>query len=50
MIIWNLISFLVLFAALYQAENNGWKRPKLVSWATIAVLWFGGSFALYLVS
>lgn len=50
MLLWNCISFLVIFAALYQAENNGWKRPKLVSWATIAGLWFGGSLALYLVS
>lgn len=50
MYIWNCISLVLIIATLYQAESSGWKRPKLVSWATIAGLWFGGTFILYLVS
>lgn len=47
---WNLYSFLLVVATLIQAYSLGWKRPKLVSFATITALWFVGSFALWMVS
>ena len=48
--IWNLISFLLVVIALIEAYRLNWAFPKFVSWATIAVLWLVGSFALWLVS
>jgi hypothetical protein len=50
MFAWNTISLVLIILTFYQAENSGWKRPKFVSWATLSLVWFGGTFALWLVS
>lgn len=47
---WNFFSFLLVAISLIEANYHGWKRPKFVSTTTITVLWFVGSFALWLVS
>lgn len=50
MILWNLILIVLVILTLMEAHANGWKRPQLVSVATIAALWIVGSYALWLVS
>lgn len=47
---WTLIAFALIVVTLIEARQNGWKLPKLVSYATITGLYLVGSLALKLVS
>lgn len=49
MILWNLISIVLIILTLVEAYKNSWYRPKFNSIATIAVAWFIGSLALFLI-
>lgn len=47
MFAWNLISLIIVACAVVEAYQNNWRFPKFNSFATVAVLWFVGSLALY---
>lgn len=49
MILWNIISIVLIILTQREAYKNNWRWPKFNSIATIAALWFIGSFTLFLL-
>lgn len=49
MILWNLITIALIIATIIEARNNGWKWPKVSSFAYVTLAWFVGSILLYLI-
>ncbi len=46
MILWNIVTIILAILVLIEAYRNDWGLPKFEGWATVGLLWLGGTIAL----